>query len=112
MYIHTIDIAHPPLSSDKAVEVLDDKVTQTRYEQKWRVLKIVHGYGTSERPSVLKQVVQNWAYRNRSRIRSIIVGEEYHLHNLPTQELRKECGQIQDADLGAANQGITLIWIK
>jgi hypothetical protein len=112
MYLHTIDIAHPPLSSDKAEEVLDDEITQVRFTQKWRVLKVIHGYGTETRPSILKQVVQNWAHRNTSRLRAVIPGEEYDILSTATQEMRKQCGQIQDLDLGKSNPGITLIWIK
>jgi hypothetical protein len=112
VYIHTIDIAHPPLTSTAAEDVLDDELMQVRHTQKWRVMKVVHGYGNHERPGVLKQVVRNWAHRNQSRIRCIITGEEYHLHNLLTQEMRKDCGQVQDKDLGAANPGITMIWVR
>jgi len=112
MYFHTIDIAHPPLTSGAAEEVLDDIVNQIRSTQKWRVLKIIHGHGTQERPAVLKQVVLNWAYRNRSRLRVVIPGENYNILDAATQEMRKECGQVLDPDLGISNTGMTLIWIK
>ncbi len=112
MYFRTVDIAHPPLSSATAEDVLDDESNQIRYSQKWRVLKVVHGHGTSERRSLLKEVVHNWAYRNRTHIRAIIPGEEYHLFNPLTQEMRKSCGQMHDPDLGAGNPGVTLIWVK
>jgi hypothetical protein len=60
----------------------------------------------------LKQVVHNWAYRNRAYLRAVIPGEEYHLHNPVIQEMRKICGQVSDPDLGGLNPGMTLIWIK
>jgi hypothetical protein len=112
MYFHTIDIAHPPLTSEIAEEVLDDEVIQVRFTQKWRVLKIIHGYGSNERHAVLKQVVHNWAYRNQKHLRAVIPGEDYNMINTTTQEMRKQCGQVMDADLGASNPGMTLIWIK
>jgi hypothetical protein len=112
MYFHTIDIAHPPLASTTAEDVLDDESSQIRFTQKWRVLKVIHGHGTNERVSLLKEVVHNWAHRNRVHIRAVIPGEEYHLTNPVTQEMRKICGQVHDPDLGASNPGVTLIWIK
>ena len=112
MYLHTIDIAHPPLSSVTAEEVLDNELTQVRLTKKWRVLKIIHGNGTIKRPAVLKQIVQNWAYRNRAHLLAVIPGEEYNIHNPTTQEMRKLCGQVVDADLGNSNPGITILWIK
>ena len=112
MYFHTIDIAHPPLPSEIAEEVLDDEVIQVRFTQKWRVLKVIHGHGMSEHPAVLKQVVHNWAYRNRAHLRAVIPGEEYNILDETTQEMRKQCGQVTDSDLGKSNSGITLIWIK
>jgi hypothetical protein len=112
MYFHTIDIAHPPLTSDNAERVLDDEVQKVRSTQQWRVLKVIHGYGTNERPAVLKQVVQNWAHRNRTRLLAVIPGEDYDILDAKTQEMRKQCGQVPDADLGKSNPGITLLWIK
>jgi hypothetical protein len=112
MYFHTLDIAHPPLTSGAAEEVLDGEVNQIRSAQKWRVLKIIHGHGTQERPAVLKQVVLNWAYRNRSHLRAVIPGENYNILDTATQDMRKECGQVLDPDLGISNPGMTLIWVK
>ena len=112
MYIHDIDIAHPPLTSGVAEEILNNELNHIRSTQKWRVIKIIHGKGTDEHPSILKQVVRNWAYRNRSHIRAIIPGEKYDIDDPATQEMRRICGQIPDPELGRMNAGITLIWIK
>ena len=112
MYFRTIDIAHPPLTSETAETVLDYEVSQVRSSQEWRVLKIIHGHGSDERPAILKQVVQNWAYRNRTRLLAVIPGEDFNILNAKTQEMRKQCGQLPDPDLGKSNPGITLIWIK
>jgi len=112
MYTHTIDIAHPPMFSDDAEIFLDDTLRMIRSSSSLRVLKIIHGKGTEEHPARLKEIVKNWAYRNHSRIRAVITGEEYDLFNADVQDLRSACGQEVDSDLGAANAGITIIWIK
>jgi hypothetical protein len=112
MYIRTIDIAHPPLTPAIAEKVLDEEAGLVLSTQPWRVLKIIHGHGTDQRPSVLKQIVYNWAHQNRKRLRALIPGENYSIHDSQTQEMRKYCGQVTDADLDVSNSGITLIWIK
>jgi hypothetical protein len=112
MYIYTIDIAHPPLTSEHAEKMLDEKASEVFSAQNLRVLKVIHGYGTGIRPAILKQVVYNWAHRNRKRLRAIIPGEMYNILDVKTQEMRSQCGQVKDEDLGAVNPGITLIWMK
>ena len=112
MYIRTVDIAHPSLTSQAAEQVLDDEAHTIRSEHTWRVLKVIHGHGTSERPGVLKQVVQNWAHHHRARLLAVIPGEQYSILDTQTQEMRKQCGQVADEDLGASNAGITLLWIQ
>jgi hypothetical protein len=112
VYLHTIDIAHPPMFSDEAETFLDESLRLVKASPTLRVLKIIHGQGSAERPARLKDITQNWAYRNRTRLRAVVAGEEYQLFNATIQELRKECGQEPDADFGAANAGITIVWIK
>jgi hypothetical protein len=112
MVVHTIDIAHPPLKSDDAEQLLENKLQDARLSKERRVLKVIHGYGSLERPGVLKEVVRNWAYRNRAKLLAVIPGEEYTMFDLKTIEMRKSCGQMFDPDLGVNNPGITLIWIR
>jgi hypothetical protein len=111
MYVRTIDIAHPPLTSEAAEELLDHEMSQIRYTRAWRVLKVIHGYGSGGGRSVLKDVVRNWSYRNREHLLAVIPGEQYDIFDTKTIEMRKACGQVSDPDLGARNLGITLMWI-
>jgi hypothetical protein len=112
MYVHTLDIAHPPLRAETAEKVLVDEIHRIRQIQPLRVLKVIHGSGGSKRPGVLKEIVRNWAYRNRKHLRAVIPGEEYHMYNPVVQDMRKTCGQTSDPDLGTGNQGMTLIWVR
>jgi len=111
-YIYTIDVAHPPLPAQRAEQLLDDALQMIRMSPTYRVLKVIHGKGTIEKPGILKSVVQNWAYRNRQRFKAWIPGEQYSLFDPTTQELRSVCGQVNDRDLGASNTGITVFWVK
>ncbi len=112
MYIHTIDIAHPPLSSEEAERRLDEEMRSVRNHKEWQVLKVVHGYGSGSGKSILKDVVKNWAYRNKKFIEHVIQGENYNIFDEKTMEMRKTLGQVPDPDMGTGNPGITLIWIK
>jgi len=111
-YIYTIDVAHPPLSAQAAEQILDDTLQMIRMSPKYRVLKVIHGKGTIEKPGILKSVVQNWAYRNRQHLKAWIPGEQYSLFDPKTQEMRSICGQVKDRDLGASNTGITVFWVR
>jgi hypothetical protein len=112
MVVRTIDIAHPPLRSDDAEQIIENELQSARLSKERRMLKVIHGYGSRERPGVLKEIVRNWTYRNRAKLLAVIPGEEYHIFDAKTIEMRKACGQMPDPDLGASNPGITLIWIK
>jgi len=108
----TLDIAHPPMRSEDAELLLDQSLRQMSTGSTVRALKIVHGYGSKGTSSILKSVVTDWTHKRRSTVRAIISGPEYSVYNSTTQSMRKECGQIADADLESANPGITILWIK
>ena len=110
--LHTLDIAHPPLHGGVAERELDDALRMVRGSGNLRGLKIIHGYGKSGSGGVLKDVVLNWAYRNKRWIKSVIPGEQYSVHDRQTLEMRMHAGQISDPDLEAGNPGITIIWVK
>lgn len=76
------------------------------------VVKIIRGHGKSGKGGLLKQVVLDWAYRNRKRIRAVIPGEQYGVFDERTLEMRTACGQTADPDLGRGNPGIAAMWVK
>lgn len=96
------------MRSEEAELLLDEELRSARNANKPTALKIIHGYGGA---AVLRQLVQNWSYRNRSRLRGVIPGERYTVTDSETAAMRLSCGQDADADLGQANHGMTIIWI-
>lgn len=108
----TIDVAHPPRRPDVVEAELDEGVSRVRRSPEYRVLKIVHGYGASGRGGSTRELVRNWAFRRGGRFRAVIEGERYGLADGATAELRLEVGAYADADLGAGNRGITVVWVK
>jgi hypothetical protein len=107
-----IDVAHPPRHPDIVEEQLLDAWSRARNTPSVRVLKIVHGHGSSGKGGSTKTIVRNWAYEQRSRFRAVIPGEEYTPFNPLTQALRQETGMSQDPDLHHGNPGMTVIWIR
>jgi hypothetical protein len=93
-------------------EELDDAAARIMRSASHRVLKVVHGYGSSGRGGTTREVVRNWAFRRGARFRAVIAGESYTLDDETTRELRIAVGSYADSDLGGANPGITIVWVK
>ena len=108
----TIDVAHPPRHPDVVEQQLTDAWSKIRNSSTLRVLKIVHGHGSTGKGGSTKDDVRNWAFRSRARLKAIIHGENYSVFDSDTQEMRDEVGTFSDPDLENANPGITILWIK
>jgi hypothetical protein len=107
-----IDVAHPPRRPGDVEAELQDALRKAQASLSIRVIKVIHGYGSSGKGGMTRETVRNWGYANRKRIRSIIAGEEYRLTEEATQALRMEVGDYADPDIGAGNGGITVIWLR
>jgi len=103
----TIDVGHPPRHPDVVEYELEEKLLKVRNSSSFCIMKIIHGQSGNT-----KQIVHNWAYNKRRRLREIIYGENYTIFDERTQEMRDEAGQFPDADLEASNSGITILWVK
>lgn len=111
-YILTIDVAHPRRGPKQVEDELDAALSKVRNHSTLRAVKVIHGYGSSGKGGATKETVKNWAYQRRRRLRAVIAGEDYDLFDDDVQELRDECGQMDDPDLGAGNPGVTVLWVK
>lgn len=109
--VYTIDLAHPPHHPDRVEEELQYAWQKVRNSSSLHLLKIIHGYGSSGRGGSTRTLVRNWAFRNRSRFRSIISGEEYTLFNNATQDMRRAIPSFDDPDIVHGNPGILVIWV-
>src|SRR5512140_1370607 len=99
--ILTIDVAHPPRHADEVEREIVSAVARVSGSSSLRLLKIVHGYGSSGKGGVSREVVRRWAFRHRHKFRGIVAGERYSLFEGDVQELRKEIGDFVDPDLEA-----------
>ena len=92
--------------------MLDETLRTIQLSASLRILKIIHGFGSSGRGGTLKTLARNWAYGHRTRIRVIIPGEDLTPFNPAIKELAAACHLSVGSDLGAPNDGITILWVK
>jgi len=112
LVVRTIDVAHPPRRPDETEEKILQAWGEVRNSSSLRILKIIHGYGSSGKGGTTREVVRNWLFRNRGKFRGVIEGEEYNVYNVVVQEMRRVVGQFPDPDLDAGNQGMTIAWVR
>ena len=77
-----------------------------------RVLKIVHGYGSSGVGGILRPVVRNFLRqaRERGEIRLFVNGESFSSFDARSKEMMAASPElVLDRDLGRGNKGITLV---
>lgn len=110
--LHTMDVAHPPLRPAAVEQELLEIFRTAPDIQGLRVVKIIHGYGSTGPGGVTKDVVRNWLFRERRKFRRVIEGENYTLYNPATQEMRLAVGTYPDRDLAAGNPGLTVVWVR
>ncbi len=78
----------------------------------YKVIKIVHGYGSSGIGGNLKGALRS-SLRRRKKARvisSFIAGENWHVCGEDTQQLLQQYPELKrDADLNEYNEGITVV---
>jgi hypothetical protein len=80
-----------------------------------RVLKVIHGYGSSGKGGKLCfGLRKSFALRKKEgAIREFIPGEEFSIFNQTTLDLLEAVPELRgDPDLNATNEGVTLLWLK
>lgn len=109
--VYTIDVAHPARPAESAEQDVEAAWHQVRRSKTLRLLKVIHGYGSSGKGGSTQTVVRNWAFAHRRHFRAVIEGERYSLFDAETQLVRRTCGEYPDADLGTGNPGFVILWI-
>ena len=80
-----------------------------------RVLKVIHGYGSSGKGGALcVGLRKSFGLRKKEGvIKDFIAGEDFSVFNDAVLSLLEAVPEVRrDPDLGAANEGVTLIWLK
>jgi hypothetical protein len=80
-----------------------------------RVLKVIHGYGSSGKGGTLcVGLRKSFGLRKKEGvIKNFIVGEDFSIFNDTTLALLEAVPELRgDPDLNSTNEGVTIIWLK
>ena len=80
-----------------------------------RVLKVIHGYGSSGKGGALcVGLRKSFGLRKKEGvIKDFIAGEEFSIFNPKVLALLEAVPELRgDPDLGATNEGVTILWLK
>ena len=80
-----------------------------------RALKVIHGYGSSGKGGTLRiGLRKSFGLRKKEGgIKDFIAGEDFSIFNETTLDLLEAVPKLRgDPDLGATNEGVTIIWLK
>jgi len=80
-----------------------------------RVLKVIHGYGSSGKGGALcVGLRKSFGLRRKERvIKDFIAGEDFTIFNDTVLNLLEAVPEVRgDPDLGATNEGITILWLR
>lgn len=109
--VRTIDLEAGRPTVEEALRRLDAKLSLA-IAQNVRVVRIVHGYGSSGRGGKIRAVCRRalGAMLGRKQIRSAILGEEHSATFLASQELIRRVPALKSTTrTDADNLGITLV---
>ena len=79
-----------------------------------RVLKVIHGYGSSGKGGTLcVGLRKSFSLRKKEKvIREYVPGEDFSIFDPRTVSLLEEVPELRgDPDLDATNEGITVVWL-
>ncbi len=99
---------------EEARERLRREVASAR-QQGTRLLKLIHGYGSSGVGGDLRFALQATLRQmsERQEIVGCIFGENWRTSDDRTWGLLKQFPELKsDRDLGRTNRGITIVWLK
>ena len=99
---------------DEARRLVIEKIKQAKRAGA-RVLKVIHGYGSSGKGGALCIGLRKsfGLRRKEGVIRDFVAGEDFSIFNETVLDLLEAVPELRgDPDLGATNEGVTIIWLK
>jgi hypothetical protein len=99
---------------DEARRLVADEIRRAKREGV-RVLKVIHGYGSTGKGGKLCVGLRK-SFRLRRKegaIKDFIAGENFSIFNPTTLNLLDAVAELRgDSDLDATNEGVTVLWLK
>jgi hypothetical protein len=99
---------------DEARRLVIEEIKQAKREGV-KVLKVIHGYGSSGKGGALcVGLRKSFGLRKKECvIKDFVVGEDFSIFNDTVLALLEAVPELRgDPDLGAINEGVTIIWLK
>ena len=112
--IQTINVEASLPGLDEARRLVIEEIRKARREGV-RVLKIIHGYGSTGKGGKLCHGLRKsfGLRRQEGVIRDFIPGEDFSIFNGATLSLLEAVPELRgDPDLDATNEGVTVVWLK
>jgi hypothetical protein len=109
---YNVEAGFPSL--DEARRLVLEEIRKSRREGV-RVLKIIHGYGSSGKGGTLNHgLKKSFALRKKEGvIKDFITGENFTIFNPIVLELLEALPELRaDPDLSTTNEGVTVLWLK
>ena len=110
----TINLENTMPTVRELKRILDLKIEKA-ISKNIRVLKLIHGYGSTGVGGSLKTVTQEIlsAEKKKGRVELYIAGEKWHIFDETTREILDCCPKTKkDSDLGRYNPGITIVLLN
>jgi hypothetical protein len=112
--IRTFNVESGLPTLDEARRLVIEEIKQAKRAGA-RVLKVIHGYGSSGKGGALCFGLRK-SFRLRKKegaIKEVIVGEDFSIFNDTVLSLLEAVPELRgDPDLNATNEGVTVLWLK
>ena len=99
---------------DEARRLVIEEIKRSKRERV-RVLKVIHGYGSSGKGGALcVGLRKSFGLRKKEGvIKDFVAGEDFTIFNDVVLALLEAVPELRgDPDLGAINEGVTILWLK
>ena len=109
---YNVEAGFPSL--DEARRLVLEEIRKSRREGV-RILKIIHGYGSSGKGGTLNHGLRkSFALRKKEGvIKDFFPGESFTIFNPVVLELLEAVPELRaDPDLSTTNEGVTVLWLK
>jgi len=109
---YNVEVDFPTL--DEARRLVIEQI-KTAKKEGVRVLKVIHGYGSSGKGGTLNfGLRKSFVLRKKENvIKDFIAGEEFSIFNPTVLTLLEAVPELRgDPDLDTTNEGVTVLWLK
>lgn len=114
MNISTVNLEYKMPTVENA-RIRLDQALRNANSQNIKLLKLIHGYGSTGKGGAIKRDVAVYLNEQKSkgRIVNYVTGEDFSPFSPACRELLSVFPSIaKDNDYSRANAGITLVWVK